>query len=303
MSVAGIEARCWIMALFIRDDGQRFLLGDGAYDFKNSQQHFAPNTFANDTVEVQGNDGILLAGQVRRSSTQSFDGYIGDATVPKSKIEQYRRQFISFFRKNRLYTVVYIFPDGSSIQRQRGFIVDAPKVQELYQHTPEYHIALNFEDVNYYNYNENSQGEEIFGETVDVPLANVSNGGLVWDEYGIVWDEVGAVWEEGTGVAEPVMVDGIDTIYPVWVVNGPITNPTLENVTTGTSISYAGAVTEGQRLIVDMNKQTATLNGANVLENLTGDWVTLTPGANRMLFSATSAGVSMSELQWQEIAG
>ena len=77
MSVAGVTARCWILALFIRDDGERFLLGDGMYEFAEKQQHFQANEFANDVVEVQGNDGSLLAGQVRRSTAQAFDGYVG----------------------------------------------------------------------------------------------------------------------------------------------------------------------------------------------------------------------------------
>ena len=100
MSVGGVESRCWILALFERSDGERFLLGDGAYDFKESQQHFNANDIDNDTVEVQGNDGILLAGQVRRPTKQDFDGYIGDAGMSKEQIEQYRRAFFTFFRKN-----------------------------------------------------------------------------------------------------------------------------------------------------------------------------------------------------------
>ena len=118
MNLDSIETKCFILSLFIRDDGQRFLLGSGAYEFKKDQLHFAANTFQNDIVEVQGDDGTLLAGQVRRASTQVFDGYIGDATVSKSGIEEYRRDFFAFFRKNHFYTVVYIFSDGTAIQRR-----------------------------------------------------------------------------------------------------------------------------------------------------------------------------------------
>lgn len=182
MSIANITAKCWILALFIRDDGERFLLGDGAYDFKDSQQHFSANEFVNDTVDVQGNDGILLAGQVRRASSQVFDGYIGDGTTPKSLVENYRRDFIGFFAKNHFYKVVYVLPDGSAVQRQRGFIVDAPEVKELWQQTPEYHVALNFEDTNYYVYDENAEGEEIYGELANIILSGANGGGAVWEE-------------------------------------------------------------------------------------------------------------------------
>lgn len=170
------------MALFIRDDGLRFLLGSGAYEFKDSQLMFAGNTIENDVVAVQGNDGYMLAGQVRRPSTQVFDGYIGDASVPKSEVEGYRRDFMAFFQKNHFYTVVYVMADGSAIQRRRGFLVDAPTSQELWQMYPEYHVALNFEDVNYYKYSENDDGEETYAKSADIGLAKVQYGGLIWAE-------------------------------------------------------------------------------------------------------------------------
>ena len=62
MNLADITTKCYILALIIRDDGERLLLGDGAYEFKDSQQHFQPNTYANDVVELQGTDGQMLAG-------------------------------------------------------------------------------------------------------------------------------------------------------------------------------------------------------------------------------------------------
>lgn len=186
MAISGVTSKCYILTLFERDDGARLLLGSGAYEFKDGQQHFEANDMVNDTVDVQGTDGILLAGQVRRASTQSFDGYIGDGTTTKAKVEEYRRDFIEFFAKNHFYKAVYVFSDGSAIMRQRGFIVDAPEVKELYQIHPEYHVALNFEDVNYYEYDEDAEGEEIYSQTLRIARVDAEQGGLVWDEYGAV---------------------------------------------------------------------------------------------------------------------
>lgn len=191
MAISGVETKCYILSLFIRDDGERFVLGSGYYEFKEKQLHFQTNTIANDIVEVQGNDGYLLAGQVRRPGTQSFDGYIADGTVSKTETEAKRRAFFAFFRKNYFYKVIYVFPDGSAIQRKRGFLVDDPTVQELYQQYPEYHVALNFEDVNYYSYSEDDQGGEIFAKEAMIYLsAGATSGGLVWDNIGVEWDEV-----------------------------------------------------------------------------------------------------------------
>lgn len=166
MNLQDITAKAWILALFIRDDGERFLLGDGWYDFKDSLQHFQPDNIANDVVELQGADGQLLAGQVRRSGTQEFDGYVGDATTPKAIIETRRRDFLGFFKARSRYKVVYIFPDGTAIQRQRGYLVEPPTVQEMWQFFPEYHVALSFENVPYYEYDEDSSGHEKYANIV-----------------------------------------------------------------------------------------------------------------------------------------
>lgn len=182
---------CYILALFKRDDGERLLLGSGFYEFDKGQKHFNPNTFANDIVELQGTDGQLLAGQVRRSTSQSFDGVIGDGTTTKTVVEQKRREFFLFFRKQHHYTVVYIFPDGTAIKRERGYITDAPAVQELYQVQPKWHIALAFEDVNYYSYAEDAQGNEIYSFEAELGLANIEDGGLIWDNDGAVSSPTG----------------------------------------------------------------------------------------------------------------
>lgn len=189
MAIQGVDTKCYILALFVRDDGERFLLGSGHYEFKNTQMHFAANAIQNDIVEVQGNDGFLLAGQVRRPGTQSFDGYVGDGTMSKEETESYRRQFFSFFRKNFFYKVIYVFSDGTAIQRKSGFLVDDPTVQELYQMYPEYHVALNFEDVNYYSYSEDEEGQEQYAKEATIDTSSMrATGGLVWDNLGVVWE-------------------------------------------------------------------------------------------------------------------
>lgn len=196
MNLSDIITKCYILALIIRDDGERLLLGDGIYEFKSSLQHFAPNICQNDIVELQGADGQLLAGQVRRSATQAFDGYIADGTIAKTTTEQSRRRFLAFFRKKHHYKVVYIMPDGTAVKRDRGYIVDAPAVQELYQLFPEYHIGLNFEDPNYYEYEEDSEGDEIYAHIQAIAITRELQAGLVWDALGAVSDDI--AWNEYT---------------------------------------------------------------------------------------------------------
>lgn len=305
MNLNQITSEGFILALFIREDGERFLLGSGAYQFVDTQLHFVANSYQNDVVEVQGNDGVFLAGQVRRANTQTFDGYVGDETSTRATVEAYRVAFLKFFRKNYYYKVVYVFNNGTAIQRRRGFIVDAPQVQELYQKFPNYHIALNFEDVNYYEYLENSLGEEIYGESANIPLAvGATDGGLIWDEYGVVFDNIGAEWEAGSGGGPvTISIDSIDTVYPVWEVKGPAVNPQLSVLTTNTTINYTGTISSSETLLIDMFNKTATVNGVSMISNVTGNWCVFAPGNNRVTYTAENHDAIASKIKWQEIVG
>lgn len=304
MAIQNIDTECFILALFIRNDGARFLLGSGFYEFKENQRHFAANTIQNDVVEVQGNDGYLLAGQVRRPGAQDFNGYIGNGTTSKAEVEARRRDFFMFFRKNYTYKVIYIFPDETAIQRRRGFLVDAPVVEELYQIYPEYHVALNFEDINYYHYDENAEGEEIYGKSASIGLTRATDGGLVWDELGAVSDASGYVWEASeSGGPNTVTVDSIDDVYPVLTITGPAVNPVIVNVSAGITFSYIGTVTASQVLKIDMMGKTATLNGVSVVGNVMGDWLYFRPGSNRVEFSTNNADAPDALIEWQEIVG
>ena len=87
MSVKDVVSECWILTLFVREDGQRLLLGSGDYAFRSDQQHFSANLIVNDTVDVQGGDGTYIIGQVRRAQPQVFEGYVGDGSYSKQQVE------------------------------------------------------------------------------------------------------------------------------------------------------------------------------------------------------------------------
>lgn len=300
MNLDQIATKCFILALFIRDDGQRLLLGDGYYDFNQKLQHFQSNSIANDVVEIQGDSGQLLAGQVMRSGTQKFEGYIGDATTNRQTIEQKRSDFMAFFRIKHFYKVIYIFPDGTAIQRQRGYLTDAPTIPEIFQRFPEYSVALNFEDVNYYEYAEDAEGNEIYANIAELMLNVAKRGGLVWGAIGAVSDSAGYIWEEGGSVQNIVTVAGVDSAWPVWTVQGGAQNPTLTNITTGQTITWQGFVPEGQTLTINMAEMTADLAGANVFEYITGEWIRLAPGNNTLVYNAGNADKS-STLSWNGV--
>lgn len=298
----GVAPRCWILALIIREDKERLLLGDGAFMFNKKQQHFAANKVTSTVIDVQGSNGSLLAGQTMKAANQTFEGYIGDAGVSKEEIEVLRRQFLNFFKLNMTYEVVYVMPDGSAVKRQRGFVVNAPEVQELWQIHPEYSVSLNFEDVNYYKYEEDDvTGEEIYGQSATILLYNAITGGFTWDDKGLVWDTVGAVTAPGKGGTTTVKIDSVAQVYPIWTINGLSDDPILENLTTGQKIQYKGRVSPGQVLEIDMLNHTATLDGTNVVQNVTGTWLSFAPGANRINYITENNNAPNSNIKWAEV--
>ena len=442
-TLATITPHGWILALFIRDDGERLLLGDGYYEFKEEQRHFVANTYINDVVELQGTDGQLIAGQVRRSQAQPFDGYVCDPTIDQATTEQKRRDFFLFFRKNHEYKVVYIFPNGEAIQRTGGYIVDAPEIREIIQRSPEYHVALAFEDVNYYTYAEAPDGSEKYTYEAELTPVFATDGGLVFDANGMTSDSFvytgknlfnpqgvnrldgyfvsgggyisaninyitlvmpceesttytlsfaqttnprcrigtsntrikqtttgmtiledtptgyvspltfttpsgakwlaldlynknspepfddfiktiqlekgstpttyqaydptkttgGLIWEaSSSGTPITVNIQGVDKAYPVLEITGPAVDPVLTNITTGEEFFWTGTVPLGQTLRVDMREMTATMNGANVFEFVSGSWVGFEPGPNTVRYTAASATYP-AKIYYNEVVG
>ena len=123
-------------------------------------------------------------------------------------------------------------------------------------------------------------------------------------DYYTKFAAIGAEWEEG-GTKGPtiVNVDAIDNTYPVWELTGPATNPTLSVLTTNTALTYNGTITASQKLVIDMFNKTATLNGTSVIGNISGDFVYMAPGTNRLAYTAGNTDAPDSTIYWQEVVG
>ena len=278
MSVVSVKARSFILALFIRDDGERFLLGDNGYDFKDSQLHFSANTIENDEVQKQGADGVMLAGQVRRSSVQSFDGYVGDATTLKETIEEMRRDFIAFFAKGHHFRVIYIDTARNAWQRKGGYLVDAPEVKELYQIHPDYHVGLNFEDVNYYSYDEDKDGNEILSNLIDVPVSTDAEGGLVWDEDGAVSEDAGDIYYDTAESSASGKSIAISDAAEAPLVSFQLDGETSQNGTPTPSAPVAVQTVTGENVVKisdGQNEQSYEVNlGKNLCDGVSqGYWI------------------------------
>ena len=99
-----------------------------------------------------------------------------------------------------------------------------------------------------------------------------------------------------------VTTDGVAEALPIWTVTGPATNPSLTNITNGQILNFGGIVPSGQTLTVVMANQTATMAGANVFALISGDWIQLAVGTNKITYTATGA-TEPSTLSWNDIVG
>lgn len=278
MNLNQIDPKNFIMALIKRDDNERILLGMGLYEFKDDLQHFQPNIIANDVVEKQGANGQLLAGQVLRGGTQSFDGYVGDETVTRQDTEDARRNFLRFFQPNHFYTAIYIMPNGDAIQRRNGYLVDAPSIPEQYERFPEYHVALAFEDLNYYTYDEDASGNEIYAQVYQLEPEGQLTGGLVWDAIGVEWEDITTATYTGTIITQsaiegPLKFDKID-------------GDTYQQSYTGKNLlNFIPVSSQGMTVTYDAGTGLAHVSGTNSSSD--GKWANICQTVNCLLPAGT----------------
>lgn len=87
------------------------------------------------------------------------------------------------------------------------------------------------------------------------------------------------------------------------VINGPVTNPSIENVTLGKMLTFTGVVNTGETLTVRSQPEaTVLLNGTasryNWLQDAT-QWFMMAPGINSIRFNGTSGGSPTMNFFWR----
>lgn len=90
--------------------------------------------------------------------------------------------------------------------------------------------------------------------------------------------------------------------FPVWQLAGPLTNPDLENVTAGKTVSLAISIASGDTLEVGFQERTVLLNGTasryNTVTSGASDWWELAPGDNDLRLGADS-GTGSATVTWR----
>lgn len=226
------------------------------------------------------------------------------AIIPKATAyKTLRMKLLQFFVKNHTYEIIFIMRDGTMYSRKNAWLsknIQLPTEANELQAT--FTFSMKIGDKNRYEYSEDADGNEVFANSVELPLMSASSGGEVWDDVGEVWDDVGEVWETGGGGVQEVNIASTSKTYPIWVVRGSAINPSLQNNTTDTTATYNGTVAEGQTLVVDFAAGTAYLDSAPVTRNISGQ-VSFAAGANTVGFNTDGGNATKSTIQWNNIVG
>lgn len=86
--------------------------------------------------------------------------------------------------------------------------------------------------------------------------------------------------------------NGNGQAYPTITITGPIQNPSLQNTTTGLTLSISKTLsTSTDTIVLDFYNRTALQDGiTNILSSISGSWWVLEPGANSVKLTASSSG-------------
>jgi hypothetical protein len=90
--------------------------------------------------------------------------------------------------------------------------------------------------------------------------------------------------------ATAIVNNGWTATYPTITITGPVTNPTVGNVTTGQYLTINTGVTNTDTLVIDLDQKTVTLNGVYARNLLTGnsEWFSAPPGTSYFTFTGTN---------------
>ncbi len=282
----------------IRDDGATL-----AFD-ANEIYLAADNTLlvrtdpATTAVEFTESDG----GEMIRQRGAIYNQKINGLIVPRtSTYWNLCSQLSQFFRLNHTYEIIYIKIDGSMFAVNNAWISSGLQIIPVpHEDYSEWNVEFAIGSVAWTEYAENSQGEQIFSNIVTLPLLTANAGGEMWDSVGEEWDSVGGEWEAGAGGVQMIDIQSTQSVYPVWTVEGPCTNPLIQNNTTDTVAQFNGTVAAGQTLTVNFESGTAYLNSALATRYVSG-YLYLAPGENTVGFNSDGGTTESCTLSWNNV--
>lgn len=292
---------------FRRDDGKRLNIGgwstfiDGATD-----DLFPAKSLRSSTFNYAGADGGQMVKQYYEPWTIKFSGYIHRAGGALADM-QARLEFLSFFERSRYFTAIFTDCFGRMSQIREGWLSTAPQttLRSKLERGQTWSVELTFGDPYLYEYAEDDEGNAIYAHSLSVPVyeQKTTPGGYIYGAGGYIYGAAGYIFVNTEERTPSVDVDSVIAVNPMWVVNGLAKNPSIRNVSTNTQMTYNGTVAEGQTLTVDTLNRTAMLGTANVTQQMSGDWLALSPGTNRLRYTTDTSDATASTLSWNGVIG
>jgi len=110
------------------------------------------------------------------------------------------------------------------------------------------------------------------------------------------------IFAPGTGAVN-ASNNGTETVYPLIEIYGSATNPVVTHLGSGEVVAFNLTMADSDKIVVDMNERTATLNGSSVLSLRTSQsrWWGLNTGANIIRFDTdTSSDTGYARIIWRD---
>ena len=96
--------------------------------------------------------------------------------------------------------------------------------------------------------------------------------------------------------------NGWTDTYPMITLNGPITNPTIGNLTQNAALNFNVTLSSSDAFVIDLYNKLITLNGQPARNTLiSGSWFSASPGNNSYYLTGTGtlAGTTQAVVTWQ----
>ena len=165
---------------FIRDDGETLSFDAEEIYLSENNTLLVRSDPATTAVEFTEEDGGEMIRQRGATYSQPVSGLI----VPKST--EYWALCVRlsrFFILNHTYKIVYIKRDGSMFSMNRAWINAGLQIVPVpYENYSTWTIEFRIGDNFWTEYAEDSQGKEIYSNTVELPLLTAGTGGEVWSD-------------------------------------------------------------------------------------------------------------------------
>lgn len=290
---------------FVRDDGEKlsFDWSTGLVD-QSTDDWFPSKTLRTSMFTYADADGGQMVKQNYDPWPITFSGYVRKATTAATTAA--RGELLSFFAKNHYFTAVFTDCDGTQMSAMSGWVSTAPQVVlrgKLDAH-PTFTLQLTFGDPYLYEYAEDEDGNPIYANSIQVPKYTDTNeaAGYMYAGGGYIYYGGGYAYIGAQSAIPTINVNSVQSVAPIWTVEGQATNPSITNLTTNTEMKYTGTIAAGQTLVVDCLNQTAMIGTADVSRYLSGDWLTLVPGGNQLQYETTSDDDAQSStLSWNGV--